>query len=100
MPNEEMFLNYCRSYGIENTNLDDNQLENKKYFLKMLLASQTTSTVYNSWLSSWFANLNTIEYTLNNGNILSKNNNNQQQSLGLEMPDEDKSRLDLKVSRN
>ena len=107
--NEENFLNYCRNIGgMENSNL--NQLENNKYILKMLLASQSTSSMYNSWFSTWFANLSgsnpaANEYLLNTAlkfntsTNTNSNTTNQQQNLGVIISNENL-RSDLKSPRN
>jgi len=84
MLNEEIFLNYCRNYGIEN--LNTNQLENNKYLLKMLLTPQTTSSMYNSLFSTLVSNLNNTNAT-NNEFLISKNGS-EQPKLNLEMVDD------------
>jgi hypothetical protein len=79
--NEELFLNYCRSYGIENVNL--NQPESNKYLLKMLLNPQTTSSMYSSLFSTLFSSLNNT-----NGDFLIANNTIEQPKLILDNDDE------------
>ena len=84
MLNEELFLNYCRHYGIENVNL--NQPESNKYLLKMLLNPQTTSSMYSSLFSTLFSSLNNTNTT--NGDFLIANNTREQPKSNLDNDDE------------
>jgi hypothetical protein len=92
MLNEEFFLNYCRSYGIESSNL--NQIESNKYLLKMLLTSQTTSSMYSSLFSTLLANLSNSNAS--NSEFLVAKNVSEQSKLSLEMADDN----NLNSSRN
>ena len=73
----------------------------------MILASQTTSSVYSSWFSTLFnmsnSNLNNANLSPSDNILDSKNafanNNNHNQTFGLEISNEEKTHLDLKVSR-
>ena len=92
MLNEEFLLNYCRSYGIESSNL--NQIESNKYLLKMLLTSQTTSSMYSSLFSTLLANLNNSNAS--NSEFLIAKNVSEQSKSSLEMADDN----NLNSSRN